>query len=169
MKYPPKKVFVLENGEYVEISFEELRWRTAHDVSYGDRRFLPLHGMLMEVTPEDYRSFYKADRRQKYLDNRPMTHGDFSMDAPLPEGFSQLLIDTGADVSVFVEQKIMLEMLQRAISQLREDEQLLIYQYYYVGITQNQLAEQYGITRQSLGELLERICRKLRETFERKI
>ena len=23
MKYPPKKVFILENGEYFEISFEE--------------------------------------------------------------------------------------------------------------------------------------------------
>lgn len=169
MKYPPKKVFVLENNEYVEITYEELRWRTMHDVTYGNRKFLLLHGMLMDVTPEDYKSFYKADRQQKYLDIRPTKHGDFSMDAPLPEGFNQLLVDVGADVSIFVEQKIMLEMLHRAMAQLREDEQLLIYKYYYVGISQNQLAEQYGITRQSMGERIERICRKLREILERKL
>ena len=159
----------MENNEYVEITYEELRWRTMHDVTYGNRKFLPLHGMLMEVTPEDYKSFYKADRRQKYLDTRPTKHGDFSMDAPLPEGFNQLLVDAGADVSIFVEQKIMLEMLHRAMAQLREDEQLLIYKYYYVGLSQNQLAEQYGITRQSMGERIERICRKLREILERKL
>ena len=63
MKYPPKKVFILENGEYLEISFKELRWRTEHDITYKNRLFLPLHGMLMEVTQEDYNEFYKADRR----------------------------------------------------------------------------------------------------------
>lgn len=169
MKYPPKKVFVLENGEYAEISYEELRWRTDHDVTYESRKFLPLHGMLMEVTQEDYTAFYKADRRQKYLDIRPIQHGDLSIDAPLSEGFNQLLVDAEADVSAFVERKIMIEMLNKAISQLRREEQLLIYQYYYVGISQNLLAEQYGITRQSIGERIERICRKLREILERKL
>lgn len=65
MKYAPNKVFILENGSYVEISYEELCQRTTQDKSYEDKLFLPLHGMLMEVAEDEYRTFYKNVRRQK--------------------------------------------------------------------------------------------------------
>ena len=57
MKYAPKKVFILENNEYVEITYEELCHREATDKSYEDKLFLPLHGMLMEVTEDVYADF----------------------------------------------------------------------------------------------------------------
>lgn len=43
-------MFVLENGQYAEITFEELQRREKEDKGYKDKYFLPLHGMLMEVT-----------------------------------------------------------------------------------------------------------------------
>lgn len=47
MKYEPKKVFILENGLYKEITYSELKQLKQADKSYMDKFFLPLHGMLI--------------------------------------------------------------------------------------------------------------------------
>jgi len=67
VKYAPKKVFVLENGTYLELSYAQFHQQKD---TYQGRRFLPLHGMLMEVSEEAYKAFYREQRRQKYLDER---------------------------------------------------------------------------------------------------
>ena len=46
MKYAPKKVFILENGLYKEITYSELKQLKQADKSYMDKFFLSLHGML---------------------------------------------------------------------------------------------------------------------------
>ena len=69
MKHTPKKVFILEGNNYKEITYEELcRLTESENALYADKHFLPLHGMLMEVTKKDYDDFYKAETRRKYLD-----------------------------------------------------------------------------------------------------
>ena len=50
MKNTPKKVFILENGNYKELSYEDFCSFKENDISYADKLFIPLHGMLMEVT-----------------------------------------------------------------------------------------------------------------------
>ena len=52
MKYTPKKVFILEDGKYIEMPYEEFNRRRQEDESCREKRFLSLHGMLMEVTEE---------------------------------------------------------------------------------------------------------------------
>lgn len=79
MKYAPKKVFILSNGKYAEISYEELCRLTKEDKStYTDKLFIPLHGMLLEVTERAYKDFYKDKRRQKYLYEQSEENGDIS-------------------------------------------------------------------------------------------
>ncbi|MFR1982734.1 MAG: hypothetical protein ACLS4Z_02630 [Christensenellaceae bacterium] len=68
MKYAPKKVFILENGKYKEITYSELQELEQSGKSYAEKFFLPLYGMLMEVTAETYKWYYKDKRRQKYID-----------------------------------------------------------------------------------------------------
>lgn len=67
MKYAPKKVFIKENGIYIEITNEEHESRKATDEQYAKRKFLPLHGMLMEVDKEFYDEFYRQKDRDEYL------------------------------------------------------------------------------------------------------
>ena len=62
MKYAPKKVFILENGKYKEITYSELQELEQSDKSYAEKFFLPLYGMLMEVTAETYKAYYKDKR-----------------------------------------------------------------------------------------------------------
>ena len=53
-KIRTEKGFLFENGEYIEISYEELCRREENDPSYKDKFFIPLHGMIMEVDETAY-------------------------------------------------------------------------------------------------------------------
>lgn len=66
-KYAPRKVFILENGEYVELTYEEFESCKANDPTYEDRYFIPVQGFLMEVSKEHYKDFYRAKEREAYL------------------------------------------------------------------------------------------------------
>ena len=67
MKYAPKKVFVLENGKYVEITYEEHTYRKETDEQYAERRFIPVQGYLIETDQQCYTEFYREVERRKYL------------------------------------------------------------------------------------------------------
>lgn len=78
MKHIPKKVFILEDSKYIETTYEEFNRRKQADESYREKRFLSMHGMLMEVTKEEYLSYYKEKRRQRYIEERAKKFGTFS-------------------------------------------------------------------------------------------
>ena len=44
VKYTPKKVFILEDGKYIEMPYEEFNRRRQEDESCREKRFLSLHG-----------------------------------------------------------------------------------------------------------------------------
>ena len=121
MEYTPKKVFVLEGETYLELSYTEFRQRA---VTYQGRRFIPLHGMLMEVTEETYRDFYKSGRRQKYIDERSVGNGDFSYDMLTTDDFNgeDILADESEPLDEQVIRKIMTDKLKFALPLLTEDE-----------------------------------------------
>ena len=54
MKKQPKAVYIIENGGYTELTYEEFRRREQICPLYADKLFLPLYGRLMEVSKEDY-------------------------------------------------------------------------------------------------------------------
>ena len=101
MKYTPKKVFILEEGKYTEISYGEFQHRERENEQYRAKRFLLLHGMLMEVTEEDYISYYKDKRRQRYIEERAKKFGTFSYDALTTDEFNgeDILVDSVTDIS----------------------------------------------------------------------
>ena len=124
MKYAPKKVFILENNEYVEITYEELCHREATDEFYEDKLFLPLHGMLMEVTEDVYADFYRAERRQQYITARAIANGDLSYDALNTDEFNgdNILVDPDENVAEQVAQKMLIEKLHRVLPLLFREE-----------------------------------------------
>ena len=50
MKKEPKAVYIIENGEYTELTYEEFCHREQICPLYADKLFLPLYGNLMEVS-----------------------------------------------------------------------------------------------------------------------
>ena len=165
MKYAPKKVFVLENGTYLELSYAQFRQQ---EDTYQGRRFLSLHGMLMEVSEEAYKAFYKEQRRQKYLKERSTDNGDISYDMLTTDEFNgeDILVDTVADTAGLAERNLLLDKLRRALDTLPEEERTLLEQYYFAGVSECELSDIYGISQQAVSKRVRKILAKLKKLIK---
>lgn len=92
--------FIRTANGYEQIPYAELCKRRNTIEEYKSKKFLPLHGMLMEVTEETYRDFYRDRRRQKYIDERSAENNDFSYDMLTTDDFNgeDILIDTSQEI-----------------------------------------------------------------------
>ena len=169
MKYIPKKVFILVEGKYIEMPYEEFNRRKHEDESYREKRFLSLYGMLMEVTEEEYVSYYKDKRRQRYIEERAKKFGTFSYDALTTEEFNgeDILSDPNSDVEEEVQIRYFTEKLRTALSELTDDERIIITLHYYKEISERELAKKYGISQQAISKRIKKIREKLKSIFER--
>ncbi|ANU54834.2 hypothetical protein A4V00_12860 [Hungateiclostridiaceae bacterium KB18] len=147
VKYAPKKVFVLENGTYLELSYAQFHQQKD---TYQGRRFLFLHGMLMEVSEDAYKAFYKDKRRQKYLNERSDDNGDFSYDMLTTDEFNgeDILVDEVADTAGEAERNLLLDKLCTALVELTEEERTLLVQYYSERMSECELSDIYEISQQ---------------------
>lgn len=169
MKYAPKKVFILENGNYKEITYFELKQLEQADKSYTDKFFLPLHGMLMEVTEETYKEYYRDKRRQKYIDERSKANGDisynsFDTDEMLGE---DILADKHTDVETQVINKITVEQLRKAFLLLSPDERELITAIYIQNLTEREFAKKKGVYHNAVHKRKLRVLEKLKKFLDK--
>lgn len=169
MKYEPKKVFILENGNYKEITYNELQKLERSDKSYMEKFFLPLHGMLMEVTEQTYREYYRDKRRQKYVDERSKLNGDVSYNAlDTDETLGEdVFADTKTDVEAEVINKMTVAELRRAFLLLSPDERELIKILFIDGVTERKASEMYGVSQVAIHKRKNRILAKLKDFLEK--
>ncbi len=167
MKYAPKKVFIKENGIYIEITNEEHENRKATDEQYAKRKFLPLHGMLMEVDQEFYDEFYRQKDRDEYLTwrtkNKDISYNDYDTEECSGE---EMLIDPDEDVATQVTDKLMAERIRYIVSLLPSDERELIEAIYFNGYTERSYADEKGIYRNAVHKKKVRILEKIKKILE---
>ena len=168
MKKQPKAVYIIENGGYTELTYEEFRRREQICPLYADKLFLPLYGSLMEVSKEDYEEYYRQRNRQIYIDRRASRNGDVSYNALTTDEFNgeDILIAEQPDVCDTVVESIMTDKLKEAILKLTDEEQLLIYRHYYADIPGTELAEIYGVSQQAISKRIAKIRAKLKNLLE---
>ena len=166
MKKQPKAVYIIENGGYTELTYEEFRRRVQICPLYADKLFLPLYGSLMEVSKEDYEEYYRQRNRQIYIDRRASRNGDVSYNALTTDEFNgeDILIAEQPDVCDTVVESIMTDKLKEAILKLTE---LLIYRHYYADIPGTELAEIYGVSQQAISKRIAKIRVKLKNLLEK--
>lgn len=169
MKKEPKAVYIIENGGYTELTYEEFRRRVQICPLYADKLFLPLYGSLMEVSKEDYEEYYRQRNRQIYIDRRASRNGDVSYNALTTDEFNgeDILIAEQPDVCDTVVESIMTDKLKEAILKLTDEEQLLIYRHYYADIPGTELAEIYGVSQQAISKWIAKIRVKLKNLLEK--
>ncbi len=169
MKYAPKKVFILENGNYKEITYNELQKLERSDKFYVDKFFLPLHGMLMEVTEATYKEYYRDKRRQKYIDERSKLNGDVSYNAlDTDETLGEdVFADTKTDVEAEVINKMTVAELRKAFLLLSPDERELIKILFIDGVTERKASEIYGVSQVAIHKRKNRILAKLKDFLEK--
>ena len=168
MNKQPKAVYIIENGGYTELTYEEFLRREQICPLYADKLFLPLYGSLMEVSKEDYEEYYRQRNRQIYIDRRASRNGDVSYNALSTDEFNgeDILIAEQPDVCDTVVESIMTDKLRKAILKLTDEEQLLIYRHYYADIPGTELAEIYGVSQQAISKKIAKIRAKIKKLLE---
>lgn len=158
------RCFILADDGYEEISYAELQERRANNPVYADKRFIPLHGMLMEVTEADYRAFYRNIRRQRYIDEEAARNGAFSYNALDSEEMSgeDIIADISPLLDEQVSDKLLVETMLCCFSRLDEADRKLLAALYFEGKSERVLANELGITHQAVNKRRQKIITKLR-------
>ena len=166
MKYTPEKVFIKENDNYIEISYQA--FCEGQNNVFKDRFFISLHNMLMEVDEAYYTEFYREQRREKYLRERAVEKGDIYYDSLDTEEFNgeDILVDPDEDVAQQVTDKLMAEHVRYVVSLLPDDERLLIHRHYFENIPETELAKIYGVSQQAISKKMVKIRAKLKNLIE---
>ena len=150
------RCFIRKHGQYKEISYEELLKRKEADASYREKQFIPLHGMLLEVPPEDYAAFYRDRRRQKYLREEQtgvkVNYTEFSYDMLDTDEFlgADIVADDSANIASLVEKAVLSETLSDCLDKLSNEEQALLSEYYVYQMPEAELAERYGVNQSTI-------------------
>lgn len=167
VEYTPKKVFVLDGENYLELSCAEFRQQAS--ITYQGRRFISLHGMLMEVSEDAYKAFYKDKRRQKYLNERSDDNGDFSYDMLTTDEFNgeDILVDEVADTAGQAERNLLLDKLRNALEQLSLDERQLIQALYVNQQTEREYAAQIGVYHNAIHYRKEQLLARLKKLLKK--
>ena len=165
VEYTPKKVFVLDDGRYLELSYTEFRQQKG---TYYGRKFIPLHGMLMEVSADAYKAFYKDKRRQKYLNERSDDNGDFSYDMLTSDEFNgeDILVDEVADTAGQAEKNLLLDKLRQTITLLSADEQRLLHQLFKQRLSERTIADMYSVSQVAIHKQKTRTLAKLKKLLK---
>lgn len=167
MKYAPKKVFIKENDIYIEITNEEHESRKAADDTYKKRKFVPLHGMLMEVDESFYAEFYRQKDRDEYLTwrtkNKDVSYNDYDTEECSGE---EILVDPDEDVATQVTDKLMAEHLRYILSLLPSDERELIEAIYFKGYSERQWSKISGIPQRTICYRKNVILQKLKKILK---
>ncbi len=167
-KYANSKCFIFAPDGYEEITYSELCRRREMDQSYEEKRFIPLHGMLMEVTPEQYREFYRNRRRQKYLDERSKDNGDISIDMlTTPEFNGADILVSSEDIEEQVVLRMMVDKLRSCLLILSKEERELLHDLFYIGLSERDAAEKYAVSQVAIHKRKKRILDKLKKMMDR--
>lgn len=161
----PKESVHFRGQNLPELSYAEFRQQRD---TYQGRRFLSLHGMLVEVSEDAYKAFYKDKRRQKYLNERSNDNGDFSYDMLATDEFNgeDILVDTVADTAGQAEKRILLDKLRQGIILLSDSEQQLLHQLFDQQLSERAIADMYGVSQVAIHKQKARILAKLKKLLK---
>lgn len=168
MKYNPKRVHILENGQYMEITNEDHEYRKATDAAYAERYFFPIHGDLLEVKREDYEELYRAKERMRYIKRKEIENGTLSLDAFDSEDDNGIdfIPSDDEDVAESVARQDEHAYIRHMVELLPQDERYLIEEHFYKNVSQIELAERLGVDQSTISRRITKICAKLKIFLE---
>lgn len=164
-KYAPRKVFVLENDQYIALTYEEFEHRRVRDPAYGSKWFLPVQGCLVETDRAHYSAFYRDKERQKYLNKVERDLGLLSIDAFESDAYGTTAYHA-EDVADLLAHEERLRELQKALRTLNPEERNLIDLHFYQDFPQADIAAQLGVSQQAISKRLRKICEKMKKLLE---
>lgn len=128
-----------------------------------------IQNQLIEVTEEVYLTYYRMERRARFLEEQDYRHGCVSYHALDKEGMSgeELLRDaesTSVEEEVF--KKIIVEELYQALALLTDEEWELIKAIYYLEMSEREYAGILGISQNTVHKRKHGILKKLKKRLK---
>lgn len=171
MTYIPKKVFLLDCGKYIELSYEEFceKKEETEDFDAKNRRYILIQGMLLEVDESAYREHYRICRRMRYLMEMEQKVQILSFEDCIEAGLEGSILSAENEKlpDAIAEGKDTIQRLRRAIDRLTNEERDLVLAHFFFHATQEEIARQHSITQAAVSQHLQRILQKLRRELER--
>ncbi len=161
MLYEPKKVFVLKNKKYFEISYAEYCEKA--QTEFKNKFFIPLHGSLMEVIKEVHDEFKKNNRHERYVQIRSLKRELYyqSLDMDYFSG-EEILPNPDEDVCDKVIDKIMAEQIKEIISKLPLEEQELMDALFFKGYSEREWSRISDVPQKTINDRKHKILEKIK-------
>ena len=168
MKYAPRKVYIKENGSYVELSYTEFCRRRNVNQTYMDKLFIPIQGCLLEVVREQYTDFYRDKERWRYLQKLDTKNSLVSLDGFMDSEGNVLdfLVDETVDIAETVVHALMVDRLKAALPLLSDSEQALIRAIFFEELSEREVGLRLGVTQSVVNKRKAKILMKLRKIIE---
>ena len=168
MKYEPRKVFILENNEYIEISAKEHQYRKETDPRYKQKHFILVQGYLIETSKEFQGEFQREKERYRYIRKLDAQKKLLSIEAfdTGDENGIDLIDSTDESIAELVADKMMIEKLYQALEYLDNDERILIDALFFQGMSEREYAEILGVYPNAVHKKKHRILEKLKKILK---
>jgi RNA polymerase sigma factor (sigma-70 family) len=168
MKENAKCFIRLKKGIYEEITYKELEEKRKKYSTYRKKKFIPIQGMLIEILPTEYKSFYKEIERNKYIKRQEKNIEIFSYDGLIDKDNKNIDIieDKVTNIEFQIERKLEMEQLRKALMKLDDNEYKLIRALFFEDKTLREYAKNIGISHVAIQRQKERILEKLRKILK---
>ena len=162
------KCFILTINGYEEITYKTLTKLREDDLSYQNRKFISLHGMLMEVSEADYKVFYRDRRRQRYLREESIRVGEVSYNALDTDEMSgeETIAYPSEPIDQMIVDKLDIESILSCLDKLSEAERDLLFAVFYQRKTERVLAKELNISQPAVHKRIQKIIGKIRKYLE---
>jgi RNA polymerase sigma factor (sigma-70 family) len=156
------KCFLLDERKAytIEIPYAELQRCREQDEAFQNRRFIALHGMLLEVTEQEYQDFERQRRRERSHRQRWPVFAEGS------EALEQIAHDAALDFETQVLDQIMVEKLRNTLSALSTQDYELIEALYFCQKSGAEYGAEIGISKQAVSQRKHQILVKLKNLME---
>lgn len=128
-----------------------------------------MNGYLYEVSEEQYKKYKKEYDRSRTLEKQRKEMVILSFDALDTDEYTgeSIFADPNIDIENEVVKNIMHEKLNRALTQLSEEEIFLIEQLYYLNQSERKLAEILKLSQNAIHKRKHKILMRLKEILEK--
>ncbi len=169
MKEDSKCFIKIENGIYEEITYKELEKRRKLINDYKQKKFIYIHGMLLEVSKKEYKDYYVEIERNRYSKRvlqklQAVSIEELNTDEDMDD--KQVIVDESNDLEFEVERKIEVEQLKEALRQLNSNENKLVKALFFERKTTREYAQIMGISHVAIIHQKERILKKLKKILK---
>lgn len=161
------KCFIkVKKNIYEEITYKELEERRKKSSFYTKKKFIYIHGMLLEVSENEYKDYFKEIERNRYSKKVLQKLGTVSIDKLKNDEnikHKEIIFDDGKDIEFEIERKMEIEQLKKALMQLPVADYKLIRALFYDEKTLREYAKIMGVSYVAIQHKKMRILKKIKK------